>query len=224
MEHDTFTYRIAALQMKMLHLQFRMKKIYDDQKAINSQRHNTNREKIRGLRNATYSTIDMLITMEHAATLFQEVFSTPELSKQLTKDDREILSRAKTIASKWQKVRNKLGGHIDLKMVEAACEHHNFKGVFLIEDLETDVSILNVILLESALNTSGYAEKEFGRKIDTRKNLQAEIELITNKLNGDWEAVFSYFNPLMKRLYDAGKKDKIANTHPNDRKGLVVGD
>ena len=48
-EPSTLTARFAAIQLKMLHLQFRMKKIYEDQKALVEQRSETSREQIRNL-------------------------------------------------------------------------------------------------------------------------------------------------------------------------------
>ena len=45
-----------------------------------------------------------------------------------------------------------------------------------------------------------------------------------NRLNEDWNTVFSYFEPLMQLLYKAGKEEKILATRPEDREGLIRGE
>ncbi len=74
---STLTHRVAAIQVKMLHLQFRMKKIYEDQKLLNSKLPNFKipREVIKGMNNAVYSAIDMLITFEHMFQLVNDIFN-----------------------------------------------------------------------------------------------------------------------------------------------------
>ena len=71
----TLTPRVAAIEVKILHLQFRMKKIYEDQQYLNSQSENFkgNREIIKGMLNASYSFIDMLVTMENLFQLINDI-------------------------------------------------------------------------------------------------------------------------------------------------------
>ena len=57
---STLTTRVAALETKMLHLQYRMKKIYDDQKALNEVVATSNREQTKKLLPAAFSVMDML--------------------------------------------------------------------------------------------------------------------------------------------------------------------
>lgn len=200
-----------------------MKKIHDDQGALHDLVPSTNREKIRHFGPAAYAVVDMLVTLEHAASLFKDVFATPVLSKQLGKELRRQLSASMKTAEKWQPVRNKLGGHLDLSSIESACDSHGFRGVFLSEDLETDVSVLNAILIESAFNQSGFAQTHLGRQIDLRSGISMEVQVMITLLNGDWEKVFSCFNPLMQKMYAIGKEEKEAVTPPSERKGIVVG-
>lgn len=202
-----------------------MEKIYRDQEALNGRQFETNRAKIKGMRNATYSVIDMLITMEHAATAFQDVFSTPILSKQLGDELRKSLSEGRQIAQKWTPIRNKLGGHIDVSAIEAACADYNFKGVFLTPDLETDVSGFNAILIAAAFNESGFSEREFGRRVNFNEHgFVPEIALMVTKLNQDWARVFACINPLIAKMYEIGKAEKEAVTPLSERQGLIVGE
>jgi len=221
----TLTYRVSAIVIKMLHLQFRMKKIFDDQQALNQQTFESNREKIKGLGPAAYSFIDMLISFEHVATMMSDIFNTPEIRGKLATSDYKILNRTKDIAKTWRYVRNKLGGHVDLDTVIRICETHNFIGVPLSEDLETDISVYNFLLIESAMNITRSSSDIMGRDIDCRANgLPEETRVLVERLNKDWVEVFSYFSPMMHKLYEIAKPEKLAATQPEDRLGLVVGD
>ena len=223
---STLTTKVAAIQVKMLHLQFRMKKIYEDQSMLNEKKVKckTNREIIRGLTNSAYTLIDMLTTMEHAHQLMKDFLDTEELKKHFAKSTYEMLNNVKKISEKWKYVRNKLGGHIDSQVVEDMCKEHNFKGVFLSNDLETDVGVLNMLLIESAVNAARKSGDIFGRDLEMKQNLSGEAEVLVTKLNEDWNTVFSYFLPLMDLMYKAGKEEKISATSPEEWEGLVRGD
>jgi len=222
---STLTPRVAAIQVKMLHLQFRMKKIYEDQKLLNSKLPNfkTPREIIKGMNNAVYSAIDMLVTFEHMFQLVNDIFNTPELKQKLDQSTKQLLGNVRKIAQKWKHVRNKLGGHIDIEIAEDFCKDHNYFGVFLSDDLEADLSMLNMLLIERAVNTARIKSDIFGKDLDLKKNgVGPEIKLFVETLNNDWNAVFSYFEPLMKFLYKVGKKEKMECTEPKDWKGILV--
>lgn len=222
---STLTHRVAAIQVKMFHIQFRMKKIYEDQKLLNSNlpNHKTPREIIKGMNNAAYSTIDMLITFEHMFQLVNDMFNTPELKQRLDRNTIQLLGNTRKIAQKWKHVRNKLGGHIDIEIAEKFCKDHNYFGVFLSDDLETDIGMLNMLLIESAVNTARIKSDIFGRELNLKSNgIESEIKLFVETLNNDWNAVFSYFEPLMQFLYEVGKKEKMECTNPEDWKGIIV--
>lgn len=222
--NSTLTHRVAAIVLKMLHLQFRMKKIFEDQERLRNRTYSSNREKIRAMGPAAYSFIDMLISFEHVESLMSDIFATKEIRTQLGKDEYTILNRTKALAKKWQFVRNKLGGHVDFECVQAVCETHNFIGVPLSEDLETDISVYNCLLIEGAVNITRNSSDIMGRDLDFNKNgLASELALVVERINVDWNEMYSYFTPMMTRLYEIGKDEKIAATLPNDRVGLVVG-
>ena len=221
----TLTHRVAAIQVKMLHLQFRMKKIYEDQKFLNTKlpSFRTPREIIKGMNNAVYSAIDMLITFEHMFQLVNDIFNTAELKDRLDQGTIQLIGNVRKIAQKWKHVRNKLGGHIDIDVAEKFCEKHNYFGVFISDDLEADIGMLNMLLIESAVNAVRSKSDIFGRDLDLKNNgVEPEIKLFVDTLNKDWNEVFSYFEPFMKFLYNVGKKEKMECTDPKDWKGIVV--
>ena len=220
----TLTTRFAAIQLKMLHLQFRMKKIYQDQKMLSEAQHKTNRDRIRGLLPASYTFIDMLVSLEHAAQLVRDIFATPELRVHFDRDTSKILNRTRKAAEKWRPVRNCLGGHIDINVIDELCRRHGYRGVFLSDDLECDVAVLNMLLLESAVNSVRSKSDIIGRDLDMKGNLAPETETLVEAINNDWQAVFGYFKPLMELMYRVGKQEKIAVTHPSQRTGIVTGD
>jgi len=202
-----------------------MKKIYEDQKLLNSKLPNfkTSREVIKGMNNAVYSAIDMLITFEHVFQLVNDIFNTSELKDRLDQSTIQLIGNVRKIAQKWKHVRNKLGGHIDIEIAEKFCEKHNYLGVFLSDDLEADIGMLNMLLIESAVNSVRSKSDIFGRELDLKNNgIGPEIKLFVDTLNKDWNEVFSYFEPFMKFLYDVGKKEKMDCTDPKDWKGIVV--
>ena len=222
---STLTHRVAAIQVKMLHLQFRMKKIYEDQKLLNCKLSSlkTPRKIVKGMNNAVYSAIDMLITFEHMFQLVNDIFNTSELKDLLDESTIQLIGNVRKTAQKWKHVRNKLGGHVDIEIAEKFCEKHNYFGVFISNDLEADIGMLNILLIESAVNSVRDKSDIFGRELDIKnKGAGPEIKLFVETLNNDWNEVFSYFEPLMKFLYKHGKKEKMEYTDPNDWKGIVV--
>jgi hypothetical protein len=222
---STLTHRVAAIEVKMLHLQFRMKKIYEDQQKLNNEKINyqTPRDLIKGMNNAAYNCIDMLVTFEHIYQLINDIFGTPELKEKFTKEMFQLLGNIRKIAEKWKPVRNKLGGHIDIEVAEKFCKEHNYFGVFLSEDLEADTGMLNMLLIESAINIARDKSDIFGRDLNLKNNgIGKEIKLFVDKLNEDWNTIFSYFDPMMKFLYEHGKQEKKDCTNPKDWKGIIV--
>ena len=221
----TLTTRFAAIQLKMLHLQFRMKKIHQDQQALSAAGYKTNRDMIRGLLPAAYTFIDMLVSLEHMEGLVRDIFATPELRNRFDRDTYEILNRTRKVAERWLPVRNCLGGHIDIKVIDELCRRHGYRGVFLSDDLELDLAVLNMLLLESAVNSVRSKSDIIGRDLDMRgPRLGPEMETLVKALNNDWQTVFGCLKPLMELMYRVGKQEKVAATSPGQRRGIVTGD
>lgn len=221
---STLTHRVAAIQVKMFHLQFRMKKIFEDQAILNSKlpTYKTPREKTKGAYTAVYTAIDMLVTFEHMFQLMNEIFNTPELKELLDQRMIRLLGNVRKIAKKWKHVRNKLGGHIDIDIVERFCEDHDYVGVFISDDLEADICLLNLLLVESAINSTREKEDLLGRELSFRNNgIDSEMKLFVETLNNDWNTVFNYFEPMMQFMYKVGKEEKIKHSDPKLLKGIL---
>ena len=78
-DDSTLTSRFAAIQIKMWHIQLRMRQVYENQKNLNSKKYNTNRERIKGFGPAIYSVVDMLVTFEHLEVLMSDILGTKEI-------------------------------------------------------------------------------------------------------------------------------------------------
>lgn len=221
---STLTHRFAAIQIKMWHLQFRMRQVLRNHSILNEQEFSSNRQRIRGLGPAIYSVLDMLVTFEHLEVLMSDILATDEIRSALTPQEVKNIGRTKNVAARWKSVRNVFGGHIDLSIVVDVCERHNFRGALLSNDLETDIAVYNALLLEGALNRARVKSDIFGRDLNFSRDLSGEISIVIEELNKDWNEVFAYFEPLMKRIYEVGKPEKMAVTRPEDRLGLVIGD
>ncbi len=91
-----------------------MKKIFEDQQLLNSRKDsfNDNREVIKGMNNASYSFIDMLVTMENLYQLMNDIFATPEIRGRFSGEMYKVINQTKKLAEKWKPVRNKLGGQL----------------------------------------------------------------------------------------------------------------
>ena len=220
----TLTPRFAAIQLKMLHLQFRMKKIDEDQERLSKKKPKTNRDRIRMFLPAGYTCIDMLVSIEHVSQLIKDMFATQELRQHFDQATYSILNDTKRVAEKWRPVRNRLGGHIDIDVVQDLCLRHGFNGVFLSDDLECDVGVMNLLLLESAINTARGSSDIFERDLDMRSDLPGETKIVVDAINKDWNAIFEYFKPLMELMYRVGKEEKMANTPRSQWRGIVTED
>ena len=63
----------------------------------------------------------LLSDLEHMAGLVRDIFATPELRNRFDRDTYEILNRTRKAAERWLPVRNCLGGHIDIKIIDELC-------------------------------------------------------------------------------------------------------
>jgi len=219
----TLTHRYAALQIKIWHILFRMRKIYHEQSEMRSRVFNSKREQIKGLAPSMFSVVDMLVTLEHAEGLMSDLLETKELRQLLSADQVKTIGRAKDTASRWKAVRNVFGGHLDIEVFEAACAKHNFFGSLLSNDLETDMAIYNCLILESAINRSKPKSSLFDRELDFGNDLAGEMKLVIDKLNSDWKRVFDCFPDLLQLMYTLGKAEKQIATNPEEWQGIVFG-
>ena len=224
---STLTYDIAAIQVKLFHLWFRVKKISDDKESLKKKKSEASMkfkseasmEFIYAAKYTVYTLIDQLITMEHIFELTRDIFKSIK-QDLLNKNDTTLLNKIKKATEKWHYVRNKLGGHIDSKMVEDMCKMYDFKGVFISEDHEADVTILNIMLIIQAINSTKECKDIFGRCLDIEKDF-SDIRIVVDELNRDWDMVTNNsFDYLMCLLYKIGMAEKCRETNTEDQRGL----
>ena len=215
---STLTSRVAAVQFKMLHIQFRVLKIGEDQKrALDVVDADTPRQQVKATKNVAYCFLDTMVCMEHIFELINDIFATPELREHMEREEYEILNKSKDAASRWKPVRNKVGGHLDLDAFISFCDKHNYKGVFVSDDLEADLCALNLIAIGAAINASRNTCDIFGRDID----IISEMNLVAKQLKDDSDTAIAYFDPISRFLYRIGMDEKKAAANPEDLKGII---
>jgi hypothetical protein len=217
---STLTTRVAAIEMKMLYLQYRAIKIIKDQKTLESVQISNNRERIKQGRDSVFNTVDIIITMEYIAGLINDLLATPELRDKFDENMYKLLNRSKKAAVRWRSVRNHIGGHLNIEAIEGICIKYNFKGVFLSKDLDCDAAVLNMLMIQGAINQARKTEDIFGRDI----NLLKDAQIFNQQIDSDWEVALEFFEPTLKFLYDFGKDEKKANTSPSTWDGIVSDD
>lgn len=233
---STLTYDIAAIHVKLFHLWFRVKKISDDKESLKKKNSEAlmkfksgalmefkSKELmkfIHAVKYTVYALIDQVIAMEHISCLICDIFDSKTIKPYLNKDDTTLLNKIKKVTKKWRFVRNKLGGHIDSTMVEEMCKLYDFKGIFLSDNNEADGTILNIMLIIQAINSTRKSNDIFGRDLDIKKDF-SDIPTFIDELNGDWDTVTNNsFEYLMNLLYKIGMKEKLRDTNTEDQIGL----
>ena len=201
----------------MLHIQFRALKIAQDKDQVLESPPEDSRERVKATKNAAYSFIDTMICMEHVVGLIDDIFSTEELRQPMERDIYTVLNASKKAAEKWKPVRNRVGGHLSIDAFETFCEQHNYKGVFISDDLEADLCALNLLAIGAAINDARKSCDIFKRDIE----IMDDMELFTQTLTADCKTAISYFDPVSRYLYKIGKEEKLAAAHPDDLKGIV---
>ena len=218
---STLTSRVAAIQIKLWHLYFRMKKIRDDQKRLHIKKFKSPRTRLVRMAPAVYNCIDMIISMEHLSTAMADVRATSEQREHFVEAQLKQIGVAQNVSSKWIAVRNKLGGHLDITVFEEMCERHGISGVLISQNPEADAAIYNMLLLESAINSTRKKSQIFDRELDCRNNLSQELKAISDKISEDWNAIFETFAPIIEAIYEIGKRDKLLVASSEELAGML---
>lgn len=203
--------------MKLFYLQYRALKIVNDQKSLNKKDYLTARERLKGNKDSVFNTVDIIITMEYIIGLINDMFNTPELRDKFDEDMYKLLNKSKKAARRWKSVRNHIGGHLNITSIENICKKYNLKGVFLSEDIEADASLLNMLIIQGAVNAARKTEDIFGRDI----NLIEDAHLFNQKIDEDWGVALEFFEPSLKFLCKFGEEEKKKHTSPSTWKGIV---
>tara|TARA_R110002049_G_scaffold47902_4_gene138545 strand:+ start:19978 stop:20598 length:621 start_codon:yes stop_codon:yes gene_type:complete len=206
----------------MLHIQFRALRIGEDRERLNSQTLTDNRDQIKQMRNVAYGFIDTMVCMEHIVGVINDILSTSELRDKMDREILTVLNASKKAAEKWKPVRNRVGGHLCIDVFESFCTEHNYQGVFLSDDLEADLGLLNMLAIGSAINDARKTCDIFHRDINIMH--MPDMRILVNQLNEDCTTALSYFDPVSRFMYDVGREEKLAAAHPDDTVGIVQGE
>ena len=210
MDNDTIITEISAIQVKILYLHFKSVKINEDIRRIDLIQFSDPKspEAIKKRGEIAYSIIDIIALFESYNSFVKNINNYKNITKYLNKKLRTRLENIKTSTARWKHVRNKMGGHVDIKPIQEFCEIYNYKGVFISNNLEADFKgILILQMIESAINNTLDKSKLFDSQIILTE--QADLGRLISKINQDWKPCIDIFNDIFKLLYKIGKKDKL---------------
>lgn len=210
MDDDTLISEISAIQIKLLFLHFKSVKINDDINRISSILFSNpeSPEAIAKRGELAYCIIDIIALFESYDSLVNNINNYESIAKYLTRKLRTKLKNIKISTTKWKHVRNKIGGHVDIKSIQTFCDINNYRGVFLSNHLEADFKgILILQMIESAINTTLSKSNLFDRNIILTE--VSDLKKVMDKINEDWQPCIDIFSDVSKLLYKIGKYDKL---------------
>lgn len=210
MENGTLISEISAIQVKLLFLHFKSVKINEDIRRISSipfsDPEGTDAIKKKG--EIAYCVIEIIALFESYNSFVRNIYNYENIAKYLNRKLKTKLENIKISTAKWKHVRNKIGGHVDIKSIQEFCEIYNYKGVFISNDLEADFKgILLLQMIESAINSTLEKSKLFESKVILTE--PADLTKTIAKLNSDWKPCLDMFSDISELLYKIGKKDKL---------------
>jgi len=207
---NTITTEVSGIQVKSLYLHFKTIKMNNSIERINSLRFENiaTPEAISAKGEIIYDVIDAITLFENYHSLCDDVLKSPNLGPILTSGLSNYLKSARKKMSQWKHIRNELGGHLNLEIIENFCEKHNYKGVFISNHLEADFKgVLLKMMLESAINETLEKSKLFEGTI--RLTNFSDLEKFMDLFMSDWEVVLHLFTKLNEFIYQIGKKQKL---------------
>ena len=216
---STVNSEISALQVKLLYLQFKSIKINNEMnsfKDVSEFDSTESPEAIKSRGEIAYSVIDVIALFENYHSFANDVFnSTYPLTQTM---ESELIAKLKTIrkvTAQWKHVRNKIGGHLEIDRIKDFCGFHNYKGVFLSNNLEADFKgVLLPMMLGSAINSTLSKSRLF----DSELNLTdpQDMNRFIIKFNESWKLCIDLFADFSVYLYKIGKQEKLAVSSPQD--------
>lgn len=210
MDNNTIISEISAIQVKLLFLHFKSIKIIEDIRRTNSIAFSdsASHEAIKKRGEIAYSIIDIIALLESYNSFVSNIYNYKNIAKYLNSKLKSRLGNIQKSTAKWKHVRNKIGGHVDIKPILEFCDNYNYKGVFISNDLEADFKgILILQMIESAINSTLDKSKLFEGKIVLTN--QSDLAKLVGKINEDWKPCLDLFGTIFKLLYKIGKKDKL---------------
>ena len=198
-------------------LHFKSIKINEDIERINSSGSGDNKspESIKANGDIAYDIIDIIAIFESYDSLVGDIFNSISIKSHLTKELQNELGNLRAATTKWKHVRNKIGGHVDIEPIKEFCNAHNYKGVFISNQLEADFKgILILRMIESAINSTIDKSKLFDQKIAL--TTPEGLSNLVQRINIDLSLCLNIFHSLSKFLYGIGKQEKLRSITAED--------
>ncbi|MEZ4883715.1 MAG: hypothetical protein R3E32_03170 [Chitinophagales bacterium] len=205
------TTEISSIQVKLMYLHFKTIKINDSISRVKSLKFEDLKtpKAIASKGELTYDIIDVIILFENYHSLTDKLLKKNHLATLMPEELRLELKELRKVMSKWKHVRNKIGGHLDLDVIEEFCEKYNYKGVFISQNLEADFKgILLLMMLESAINSTNDKSNLFNEELTLTKPL--DLNRFIAKFMTDWRLCLNIFKPVQEFLYSLGKSEKLS--------------
>ncbi len=207
---DSITTEISGIQIKSLYLHFKTVRINESIERINSLKFKNpaTPKAIAAKGEILYDVIDAITLFENYHSLCDNVLKSPILGPNLSLDLSQYLKITRKKMAQWKHVRNNLGGHLKLQVIQGICKKYNYKGVFISNHLEADFKgiLLNMMLgnaVNETLKESNLFEKEI--ELTNPSDLNEFIILFMD----DWKLVLTLFSRLNEFLYEIGREEKM---------------
>ncbi len=210
MEDNTIISEVSAIQVKLLYVHFRSIKINDDIDRIKNIEFldPTAPDAIKKKGELAYSIIDIIALFENYNSLVRNIYNYENIKKHLNRKLKSKLEHIRKITADWKHVRNKIGGHVDIKPILEFCEDNNYKGVFISNELEADFKgVLILQMIESAINSTLNKSQLFESPLKLTES--SDLNKLVVAIMRDWKPCFDLFSDISKLLYKIGKKDKL---------------
>ena len=217
MEDNTVIPEVSAIQVKLMYVHFRSIKINDDIMRINSMEFSdpTKPDAIKKKGELAYCIIDIIALFENYNSLVRNIYNYENIEKHLNRKLKSKLEIIRKITADWKHVRNKIGGHVDIKLIREFCEENNYNGVFISNEFEADFKgILILQMIESAINSTLSKSLLFDSNLKLTE--PSDLGKLVSKIMEDWKPCVNLFKDVLEFLYKIGKKDKLKRINKED--------
>lgn len=201
---------ISSMQVKLMYLHFKTIKVNESIERINDLKFDNPKtpEAIASKGNLIYDVIDVIIMFESYHSLVDELIRNRLLSSKFNVELKRELQNVRKVMSQWKHVRNKIGGHLDLTVIEEFCKKYNYNGVFISENLEADFKgVLLLMMLETAINSTNEKSNLFEEDLVLTKPLG--LNKFNKKFMDDWLLCLNLFESIQEFFYSIGRSEKM---------------
>jgi len=210
MTDNSISSEISAIQIKLQYLHYKSLKINEEISRIRSIefQNPASPEAIKTKGEFSFCAIDIISLFEGYNSFASNVLNDKFISRKLKPNLKLQIEEIKDLTNKWKHVRNKIGGHLDIKVIKSFCDRYNYKGVFITDYLEADFKgVILLQMIESAINNTLGKSHLFENEINL---ISFEgLEIFLSKINEDWKKCFQLYYALFTFLYEIGKEEKM---------------